>query len=177
MNRLAKAAAILCLVLGSCTSQRERPMGPAPALDRPGRPAAAPMSPADYVANAASTDLLALKFSELAHQRSTSKKIRDLAQRMRSLHEGTSGQLAFAARRLDLPTSPVLRPEDEVRLRQLQQAAAFDRTYILQQKELHRRAVELHDGYRARGTSPTLRTVAAFAAGRLREHQGIVDAL
>lgn len=168
---------VLCMVLASCSSQPQRPKAPPTPSERPAPVPVTAISPAEYVAEAASIDLLALKSSELALQRSLSPRIRHFAETMRSLHQGTSAQLAFAGRRLDLTPSPTLLPADQVSLGQLQHASSFDQAYARQQKTLHRRALQLHAAYQAHGTSPTLRTVATFVTGRLREHQGAVDAL
>ena len=170
-----KAIVAVCLFLAACsTKPSERPRDTRP--PRPG-PVTAAVSPADYVARAASIDLFVLKSSELALQRSTSERTRDFARSMTAVHEGTSAQLAFAARRLALPTSPVLAVPEQALLQELQQSGRFDQTYAAQQKAVHRQAILLHDQFEARGTSPTLRTVARFAASRLRDHQHLVDAL
>lgn len=171
-----KAIVAVCLVLAACSTKPPERSGDV----RPPRgavPGAAALSPADYVARAASIDLFVLRSGELALQRSTADRTRDFARSMVSVHEGTSAQLAFAARRLALPTSPVLAATEQALLRDLQLSASFDRTYAAQQKAVHREALDLHDQFEARGTSPTLRTVARFAASRLRDHQSMVDAL
>lgn len=171
-----KVIVAVCLVLAACSTKEPERSG----VVRPSRPpgiGAAAMSPADYVARAASIDLYVLRSSELALQRSTVERTRSFARSMASVHEGTSAQLAFAARRLALPTSPVLAATEQELLQQLQQSASFDQTYAAQQKAVHRQALQLHAQYEARGTSPTLRTVARFVTSRLTEHQPMVDAL
>lgn len=141
------------------------------------RPATAVPSPAEYVARASSLDLFVIRASDVALQRSTSARVRDFATSAISLHQGTSAQLSFAGRRLNVPPSATLAPAENQSLTELEQSAAFDRTYAAQQKAVHRQALELHSNYAVRGTSPTLRPVAEFIAARLREQQAAVTAL
>ncbi|MEO6359586.1 MAG: DUF4142 domain-containing protein [Sphingomicrobium sp.] len=179
MIRLRNSAWLaICLALAACSTQpMGRPADAPPPRGRPSGPGTAALSPADYVARAASIDLFVLRSSELALQRSTSDGTRNFARSMQSVHEGTSAQLAFAARRLALPTSPVLAATEQASLYELQQSPRFDETYAAQQKAVHRQALQLHDQFEARGASPTLRTVARFVTSRLRDHQQMVDAL
>ena len=169
MRRFILPTAVASLVLTGC-AREERPPSPTP---RPGpvrAPATAAATPADYVARAASMDLFAIRASELAVTRATNPRVRDLARRMMGDHAGTSGQLSLAGRRLNLLPSAVLRPEHEVMMRELLAATDFDRLYVQQQLRVHSLAVALHSAFAARGSSPTLRPVAAAAAAIERRH-------
>lgn len=162
---------------GCASSDRGSPAAPArPATVSPAVRTAAP-SASHYVGRAGSLDLFVLRSSELALQRASSAKVREVARSTIAVHQGTSAQLAFASRRLGLSVSPVLQPSEQELLDQLQGSVEFERTYAAQQKLMHRRALELHQAYAARGASPTLKPVATFVVTRLRDHQRVIDTL
>ena len=172
MRRFILPTAVASLILAGCATE-ERPSpspAPRPAPVRPRPPAAAAATPADYVARAASIDLFAIRSSELALTRATNPRVGDFARRMMHDHAGTSGQLSLAGRRLDLLPSAVLRPEHEAMMRELLATTDFDRLYLQQQLRVHQQAVALHNAFAARGSSPTLRPVAAAAAPIERRH-------
>jgi putative membrane protein len=175
---LRVACVIACAAVAGCaSSDRSRPAAPArPATVAPVVKSAAP-SASDYVGRAGSLDLFVLRSSELALQRASSAKVREVARSTILVHQGTSAQLAFASRRLGLAVSPVLQPSEQQLLDQLQSSVEFDRTYAAQQKRAHRQAFELHQAYAAGGTSPTLKPVASFVVTRLRDHQRVIDSL
>ncbi len=171
MRRFILPTAIASLMVAGCASE-ERPPSPTPRPGpaRPRPPATAAATPADYVARAASIDLFAIRSSELALTRATNPRVRDFARRIMSDHAGTSGQLSFAGRRLNLLPSATLRPEHEAMMRELLAAADFDRLYVQQQLRVHQQALALHSAFAARGSSPTLKPVAAAAASIERRH-------
>ena len=169
MRRFILPTAVASLILAGC-AREERPPAPTP---RPGpvRPAPqAALPPADYVAQAASIDLFAIRSSELAVTQATNPRVRDVARRIMGDHAGTSGQLSLAGRRLNLLPSASLRPEHEAMMRELLSSPDFDRLYLSQQRRVHERAVVLHSAFAARGSSPTLRPVAAAAVPVERRH-------
>jgi putative membrane protein len=96
---------------------------------------------------------------------------------MISAHKGTSSQLSLAGRRLNLLPSATLSPRYQAMLDSLQAAANFDAVYRQQQTAVHREAVALHSAYAARGTSPTLRPVAAAILPVLQRHQRLLGYL
>ena len=133
-------------------------------------PATTAVSPATYVAQASSIDLFVIRSSQLALSRSGSGAVRDLARRLVAAHEGTASQLSFAGRRLDLLPSAALLPQHQAMLDELQSSSNFDATYLRQQRAIHGASFSLHSNFAARGTSPTLRPVAANAAAVERSH-------
>ena len=171
MRRFILPAAIGSLIVAGC-AREERPPAPSPrpVPIRPRPPAAAAATPANYVARAASADLFEMRSSELALTRATSPRVRDFAREMMRDHAGTSGQLSLAGRRLNLLPSATLRPEHEAMMRELLATADFDRLYVQQQLQVHRQALSLHSAFAARGSSPTLRPVAAAAVPVIRRH-------
>jgi len=169
---LAAAAAI---VLGGCAA---RPAAPPPA--RPVGAIALPapaVSPATYVAQAASIDLFVIRSSELAQLRSATPAIRRFADRMIAAHKGTAAQLSLAGRRLDLLPPATMLPQHQAMLAELEASSDFDRAYVRLQRSVHGAAIALHSDYAVRGGSPTLRPVARNAAAVERSHLDLLRRL
>ncbi len=89
---------------------------------------------------------------------------------MIAAHKGTSAQLSFAGRRLNLLPPATLDPKRQALLEQLRSSADFDRLYREQQSTVHVEALALHRSYAARGTSPTLRPVASAMVPIIERH-------
>ena len=163
MKRLG-GLAIAALLIAGCASNVPQPPRPSQGATRSvQKPLAGPVSPATYVAQAASIDLFVIKSSELALSRSSSSAIRDAARRLIAAHQGTASQLSFAGRRLNLLPSAMLLPQHQAMLDELSASGDFDRAYVRLQRSVHGQALALHSDYARRGTSPTLRPVAANA--------------
>ncbi len=161
MKRLGVVAVAASLLAG-CASN-----APTPQTPRPGpapRPLAAPVSPATYVSQAASIDLFTIRASEKALSRSSNSAVRDVATRLIAAHRGTAAQLSFAGRRLNLLPGATLLPQHQVLLDELGSSSDFDRAWVRIQRSVHGEALALHSDYARRGSSPTLRPVAANAA-------------
>ena len=129
-----------------------------------------PLFPADYMAAASSIDLFEIRSAELALTRAANPRLRDFARTMIADHNGTSAQLSFAGRRLNLLPSATLLPAHQAMLDELSARGNFDSTYRRQQIAVHGAALKLHSDFAARGESPTLRTVARNAAPIERRH-------
>jgi putative membrane protein len=121
------------------------------------------LSASAYVAMASSIDLFQVKSAELALQRASDPSNRTFAERSLSAHQGTSAQLSFAGRRLNLLPTATLNPEHQAMFDALNAASDFDRTYRAQQSAVLQEGVKLHAAYAKSGSSPTLRPVAANA--------------
>ena len=85
-------------------------------------------------------------------------------------HRGTSAQLSLAGRRLNLLPSATLDARRQALIDRLQAAPNFDALYKQQQLAVHQDALTLHRNYAARGTSPTLRPVAAAIVPVIERH-------
>jgi len=129
----------------------------------PTRPLTPVVSPATYVAQAASIDLFVMRASQLALTRSGNPAIRNFARGMMADHEGTASQLSFAGRRLNLLPSATLLPREGQLLDQLTSSATFDGAYLQIMRSEHGASFALHRAMAARGDSPTLRPVALNA--------------
>jgi putative membrane protein len=166
--RSALVATIGALALAGCAT---RPAVLPPA--RPEAPVIAPgpaVSPATYIAQAASIDLFVIRASELAQLRSVTPAIRRFADQMIEAHKGTAAQLSLAGRRLDLLPAANMLPQHQAMLEELAASGDFDRSYVRLQRSVHGAALSLHANYAARGSSPTLRPVARNAAAVERSH-------
>jgi putative membrane protein len=109
-----------------------------------------------------------VKSAQLALQRSQNPANRALAERTLSAHQGTSAQLSYAGRRLNILPSATLNPEHQAMLDALAAANDFDNIYRAQQNIVLQEGVKLHSNYAKAGSSPTLRPVAANAESVMR---------
>ena len=170
MRRLLALAALGTLTIAGCARREEAPAPRPPrAIPRPPAPAEA-VSAAQYVESAASFDLFASRASELALRRSSSARVREAARELIAGHRGTSGQLSFAGRRLNLLPDATMLPLHRRMMDELVLAVRFDRAWLERMVAVHRASVELHGAYAARGDSPTLRPVAKAALPIERRH-------
>ncbi len=162
----------LALLLAGCSTGGERPVPTRPpvSVDRG-------LSPADYLEQTASLDLLEVRTSQLAFSRSGNARVRGYARMMIEEHTGLAAQLSFAGRRLGLLPSATLLPRHQAMLDGLGASPDFDRAYRSQQGELHRVAIRLHSDFAARGASPTLRPVAVSAVTVERRHLAMLQSL
>ena len=132
------------------------------------------VSPADYVARAASASLFIIRASELVGEREGPTALGNEARRLRADHEGVSSQLSFAGRRLNLLPSSTLLPDHQAMLDTLSSIEEPGPAYVQQLKAILPQTLTLHEQYRRLGTSATLRPVAAMATPVLtREVQAI----
>jgi putative membrane protein len=170
--------ALAFALVGGCGSRQQNvePMRQA-ALPKPQRPAVAAISPADYVTNASAIDLFVIKASELALQRSTTVKVREVATRLIAAHNGSSAQLSLGGRRLNLLPSAQLQPRHRAILEQLYSSANFDADYARQMRAIHEEAALLHSTYAASGASPTLRPIAKALAPVMEQQRRLVSYL
>lgn len=175
MKRLATFAAAL-LVAGCATAPQRAPQ-PQPTRLPPARSLPGVVSPATYVAQAASIDLFVIRSSELAIVRSPSAHVRTIAGRLIETHQGTSAQLSFAGRRLNLLPPASMLPREQSMYDQLDSATDFDRAFVRLQRSAHGASLSLHSNYARYGTSPTLRPVAINAENVEREHLALLARL
>lgn len=156
------------LLLSSC-AQRETPsvQRPPPA---PSPQQAAPLSAAQYVATASSIDLLVIEAADLAAERASSARLRDLAAKLRRDHAGISAQLSFAGRRLNVLPSATLQSRHQAMLGEITAATDFAAAWKRVMIAVHEQGVGIHGDFARAGTSPTLRPVADFALPAMRRH-------
>jgi len=164
----------MAAMVGACSTGGERSV---PGPTRPPVTVDRGLSPAEYVEQAGSLDLLIVKSSQLAFTRSDNPRIRNYARMMIDEHVGLAAQLSFAGRRLGVLPAAALLARHQAMLDGLTASPDFDRAYRSQQGELHRIALRLHGDYAARGSSPTLRPVAVSAVQVTRRHLVMLQGL
>lgn len=176
--RVSIGALALALIVGACASRPKpaEPFRPA-SLPKVPRPVAPSIAPADYVAAAGAIDLYVIKASEMALQRSSSARVREVATRLVGAHQGSSAQLSFGGRRLNLLPSAEIAPRFRVLLLQLAASTDFDREYARQMKAAHNEAVLLHSNYALSGTSPTLVPIARALAPIMEQQARLISYL
>lgn len=135
------------------------------------------ISAAAYLSNAASIDLFEIRSANVALQRSTNPRTREFASMMIAAHRGTASQLSMAGRRLNLLPGAHLNAKHEAMMAQLVAASDFDAAYRRIQLQVHEEALSLHRSFATRGSSPTLRPVAANAVPIIERHIRMLRAL
>jgi putative membrane protein len=128
------------------------------------------LSAANYVETGGSIDLFIIRSSDLALERSSSRRVRDFAAAEIEAHKGTAAQLSLAGRRLNLLPAAGLRSQEQQLFDTLAQAPNFDAVYVRQQRLVHQQALALDEDYSAGGQSATLRPVALAAAQIIQRH-------
>ncbi len=161
---------IVSCALAGCATRPAGPPSSQPGSTYAPRPLPRAVSPATYIAQAASIDLFVVRSSELAQLRSADPRVRNIAKALTAAHEGTAAQLSFAGRRLNLLPGATMLPQHQAMFEELSGSTNFDRTYKRLQLAVHGAALSLHSDYARRGDSPTLRPVAANAAAVERSH-------
>ncbi len=170
MRRVAVLSVASMVALGGCAGGGGEAGSAGAQSASAGSVAIAPvmLSASAYVAMASSIDLFQVKAAELALQRTHDPSNRALAERALSAHQGTSAQLSFAGRRLNLLPTATLNPEHQAMLNELSATSDFDNVYRSQQNVVLQEGVRLHANYAKSGSSPTLRPVAANAENVMR---------
>lgn len=176
MRRIHLLAAALVPIAGGCGGSPEVPPPYRSAVTPSHTPPSA-LSPASYVAESASIDLLVIRAGELALTHSSNPQVRSIAAQLVEGHRGTAAQLSMAGRRLDLLPSATLLPEHQAMLDDLSSSTDFDHAFVRVLREVHGEALSFDMAFAARGSSPTLRPVAANAASVERTHLALLRQL
>ena len=173
------AGAAVLMVAGCQSGEqapRPGPRPPGPVLQPPGAAETA-ASAAAYIATAASIDLFEIQSSQMVLSRSRHVANREFAEMMIRAHNGTSAQLSFAGRRLNLLPPATMQPRHQAMLAELSASGSFDATFRRQQIIVHQEALRLHSNYAQSGASPTLRPVAANAVPIVSRHLRILRSM
>jgi putative membrane protein len=136
--------------------------------------AMAAMPAADYVTQAAASDMFEIRSSELAANNAESAAVKDFARMMITDHTRSSNELKTIAASMQppLPIPTTLPPDMQSRLDQLEDAngAEFDRLYAAQQAQAHQQALDLHRRYAESGDAAQLKTFAGQTADVVQGH-------
>lgn len=133
---------------------------------------------ADYVAEAARSDMYEIRSSELAVRKAQSPAVKQFAQQMIRDHNETSAKLkaALAGAGIAAPPPAQLDARRQAMLDALngQSGPAFEKAYLDQQTAAHQEALDLHSAYAAGGDNAALKALAAATAPRIQHHFDMV---
>ena len=131
------------------------------------------MTAPDFVTAASQSDMFEITEGKMARTMG-SPAVRRFAARMVRVHRKTTANLHAAIRKagMTVPPPPVLRPDQQQMLGQLQglSGPAFDKAYLTQQVQSHREAIQLESDYAKSGDVPALRTAAKGAVPIVTMH-------
>ena len=136
-------------------------------------PALAQPAP-EYVRMAGASDKFEITEARLAEQRSHNPQVLRAARMMVRDHTKSTAMVKAAVRHAmgHNPPPAMLMPAQESMLSDLRatRGRAFDRTYVDQQVQSHRQALDLHQGYAQNGDAPELRRTAAQITPVVQQH-------
>lgn len=135
------------------------------------------MSPAAFVTQATSGNMLEIQSSQLAMERSRQEQVRRYAERIISDHSNAAGRMKSAAMGQSIPDN-MSKLHIEA-LEQLRQANddEFDARYLETQLQTHEDTVLLYEQYAASGEQESLKQYAQQMLPILREHLQSVQAI
>jgi len=145
-------------------------------------PTALSVTGTDYVHMASQADMFEIQASQVALQKSTNPKVRDLAQMMIGDQSGNAQDLVAAAKQANpnMVVATALDPRPAALLQGLQMepvGPTFDKKYLAAQLRVQREAWALHSGYAQSGDTPVLREVAGRIEPHARQQLGAVEQL
>ncbi len=136
---------------------------------------------ADFAAAVAASDLYEIESGQLAADKANSAELKSFAQMLVADHQKSTADLKAAAGSLNPPVTiaPMLDQEKLTMIDQLKKAPAgqFDQAFIDQQKQAHRKALDLLTSYQQSGDSQPLKDFAAKAAPVVQAHLDKLDGI
>lgn len=172
------AAAATILLLGACGGTGDEAadanIDVATANEMPADgPATAPAA-ADFVSQAAASDLYEIEAGQLAAEKATNGDIKAFGQMLATDHRRSSEELKAAAGQLSPAASPptALPADKQAKIDALKAAngAQFDRLFLTQQVEAHTATLDLLQAYASGGDAEPLKGFAAKAAPVVQAH-------
>jgi putative membrane protein len=139
-----------------------------------------PLSAEAFALKAANSNEFEIQSSQLALQKSHNDEIRKFAQRMIDDHTKLADEAKATLQQANLQEPPAeLDREHQVLLNKLknENGAAFDRTYVRDQRTGHQQAVLLLEGYAKSGDNAPLKQLASKALPIVKEHLKLVEGL
>jgi len=136
-------------------------------------------SPADYVKQAGAGDLYERQSSQLVRS-SKNAKVRDFAQTMIAHHTKSTADVKAAAKQAGVMVPPPkLMPMQASMIADLRKVMGTQRDtlYVTQQKQAHQKALALHQGYAANGTSAPLKAAATKIAPVVQSHLDMLNGM
>lgn len=136
--------------------------------------AAAALPAADYVTQAAASDMFEIRSSELAADKAESAEVKELARMLITDHTRSSNELKTIAAsmqpQLDVPAALPAAMQSQIDQLEGASGAEFDRLYATQQVQAHQQALDLHRRYAEAGDAAQLKTFAERTAGVIEGH-------
>lgn len=191
------APALCALMLSGCSDEGEPNAGYGGGMteesrqesalpETPTRPAvqgeadgAADAGTESFVRTAASSNLLEIRSSERALERSGNETVTAFARQMISDHQQAAGELDRALQGTSLTAAGGLTSAHQAQLDALDDVAddRFDVEYLALQTRAHEEVVELFSGYAENGQNPEIRGFATTLLPKLQAHLNEVAAL
>ncbi|WP_287292583.1 DUF4142 domain-containing protein [Mesorhizobium sp.] len=132
----------------------------------------ATMSPQEFATMAASSDLLDIRSSELAMQKSQTAAVQEFAQMMINDHTKASKDLMAAAQKdgVTVPAAMTEKHASQVEALNTTDNEAFDAAYIDAQVAAHQEALALMTSYAESGDAAALKAHAQKSAPIVQKH-------
>ncbi|MET1026730.1 MAG: DUF4142 domain-containing protein [Dongiaceae bacterium] len=135
---------------------------------------ATPLTPQDYVNDAAIGDMFEIDSGKLALAKSQNKDVKAFASHMVQDHEASAAKLQGVIKDKNvavvLPSRMDQAHLDLLSKLQAAQGADFDKLYVAMQLDGHRQALKLHQGYADSGDAAELKTFATVVAPMVDKH-------
>ena len=140
----------------------------------------ASIASADFAGAVAASDMYEIQSGQIAAEKATSPELKSMGQMLVADHQKSTSDLKTAAAeaRPAVAVMPALTPEQTQMLDALRSAAAdqFDQTFLDQQKQAHRKTLDLLQRYSTEGDVESLKAFAGNAAPIVRKHLEKVEA-
>ncbi|WP_158238477.1 DUF4142 domain-containing protein [Pollutimonas subterranea] len=135
------------------------------------------MSPAAFITQATSGNMLEIQSSKLAMDRSKQDQVRQFAERMIKDHSGAAERMKSAAMGQNIPDDMSALHAKALEALRHADDKQFDAQYLRTQLQAHQDAVLLHEQYAATGEQESLKQYAEQMLPILREHLQSVEAI
>ncbi len=138
------------------------------------------MTPETFAQKVAGSDEFEIQSSQIALQKSNNQQIKSFAQRMIDDHTKINNQLKDLLKQANMQEpSSELDSQHQAMLNKLKNESGtkFERTYVKDQRNGHKQAVRLLEGYSKSGTNETLKKFASDSLPIIKEHLKLAEAL
>jgi putative membrane protein len=182
---LVAGAALSALIVAACSKPAPKTDAPAdsaaPAAAPAATPAPPPMTAADFVTKAASTDMFEIAEAKMAEKKAMSPDVKSFAAMMIKDHTKSTADLkaaiAKSGQSLTLPAALPADLQGKVDDLSKTSGADFDKTYITQQVDAHTTALGVMQGYAMGGDVPALKDFAGATSKVVQGHLDMANKL
>lgn len=169
----AVGALVLLAACGQEATTPETAPAPAPTAEAPVTPPMPSITPAEFVQNAANTDLFEIQASQLAATKASRAGVKDFARMMVTDHQATTRELTSLAPQVQLTApTPVLSSAHESTMTDLRAKTGtdFDDAFIDAQVEAHENAVNMFQNFVNTAADGPLKQWAQTTLPKLQQH-------